>query len=72
MKSIEFMPFSKQYTAFSKVVKKENGTNMPRLVHDMRKTRANVLHLGYKPTQEETDTILTFTRGFLEKLRTLA
>lgn len=70
--SIEFMPFSIQYTAFSKVVKKEKGINMPRLVHDMRRTRANVLHLGYKPTLEETDTILTFTLGFLEKLRKLA
>jgi len=71
LRNLKFMPFNYQYEAFSKVVKEEKRIDMPRLVQQLRKTRMDVLHLGYKPTQEETDSITTFTQGFLKKLRKL-
>jgi hypothetical protein len=71
LEKIPFMPYNIEYTAFAKEVKNKTGSVMPKLVQDLRRTRANVLHEGYNPTREETDTIMTFTRGFLEKLKTL-
>jgi DNA-binding transcriptional MerR regulator len=65
LSSLKFMPFNTQYKAFSKLVKQEKKIDMPMLVQDMRNTRTNVLHLGYKPTNAETDTIITSLEAFL-------
>lgn len=70
--SSRYMPFNLQYSAFCKVVEEKRGIRMPRLVEDLRKTRANVLHQGYNPTKEETASIMAFTKGLLEKLRGVA
>ena len=72
LNSLRFMPFNQQYDAFSKFVKEKKGIRMPVLVRDMRTTRSKILHLGYNPTSEETDSIITFTEGLLKKLKNVA
>lgn len=67
-RKVEMPSFSYQYKAFSKVLKTRFGVDMPILVPDLRKMRVKVLHEGYNPKPEETDSIIVFTIGLLQKL----
>lgn len=67
-KEIKSLSFNDQYEAFSKLVKVESDIEMPILTTHLRKMRAKVLHEGYNPKPEETDSIVSFTIGLLQKL----
>ena len=62
------LSFNDRYRAFSKQVKTSFKIDMPRLTTHLRKMRTEVLHQGYNPTPEETESITSFTIGLLKKL----
>jgi len=67
-KRIQRLTFNDQYEAFSVQVKKSFEVEMPILAQHLRKMRAKVLHEGYNPKPEETESIVGFTIGLLQKL----
>lgn len=67
-KKIDSLSFSRQYEAFSRQVGISFGIEMPILATHLRKMRTKVLHEGYNPKPEETDSIVGFTIGLLQKL----
>lgn len=67
-KKIQSLSFGDQYEAFATVVKTLFSVEMPILTTHLRKMRTKVLHEGYNPKPEETDSIVRFTIGLLEKL----
>jgi|GEM_PF-3008150 len=67
-KKIENLSFNMQYEAFSRQVKDSFDIEMPILTTHLRKMRTEVLHEGYNPKPEETDSIVSFTIGLLQKL----
>lgn len=67
-KKIQSLSFNDQYGAFTTHVKALFGVEMPILTTHLRKMRTKVLHEGYNPKPEETDSIVTFTIGLLKKL----
>lgn len=71
-KRIETLSFGYQYKAFSKLVKVTFGIEMPILTTHLRKMRTKVLHEGYNPKPEETDSIVRFTIGLLQKLNNIS
>jgi len=70
-KKIQKLSFSDQYEAFSARVYASFAVKMPILATHLRKMRAKVLHEGYNPKPEETESIAGFTIGLLEKLRNI-
>lgn len=62
------LSFNDRYRAFSKQVKASFKIDMPRLATHLRRMRTEVLHQGYNPTPEETESITSFTIGLLKKL----
>lgn len=71
-KKIEDFSFNDQYEAFSKQVKVLCNVDMPLLTTDLRQMRRRVLHQGYNPTREETDSIMNFTIGLLRKFEDIS
>lgn len=71
-KKIESLSFNDQYEAFSRQVKTSFNIEMPILTIHLRKMRTKVLHEGYNPKPEETDSIVTFTIGLLKKLKDIS
>jgi len=65
-KKIQNFSFNHQYAAFSEHVK--DFIEMPILAKHLRKMRVKVLHEGYNPKPEETQSIVSFTIGLLGKL----
>jgi len=63
--------FSKQYEALSKRVEEIKNVKLPNLTTALRSTRVDILHRGYNPQPEEVNAIVEFTKGFLDRLRTL-
>jgi len=61
-----------QYEAFSKLVNVTFDIEMPILTTHLRKMRTKVLHEGYNPKPEETDSIARFTFGLLQKLNSIS
>lgn len=68
-KKIESLSFNNQYEAFSKLVLALFDVEMPILTTHLRKMRAKVLHEGYNPKPEETESIANFTIGLLRRLK---
>lgn len=71
-KEIKSLSFNYQYEAFSKLVKVRFNIGMPILTTLLRKMRTKVLHEGYNPKPEETESIVRFTIGLLQKLNTIS
>ena len=71
-KKIKDLSFNDQYEAFSKQVRDLFNVEMPILTTHLRKMRAKVLHEGYNPKPEETDSITGFTIGLLRKLKDIS
>ena len=71
-KKIEDLSFNDRYEAFSKQVKASFNVEMPILATHLRKMRTKVLHEGYNPKPEETDSIVRFTVGLLKKLEDIS
>ena len=71
-KKIEDLSFNDRYEAFSKQVKASFNIEMPILATHLRKMRTKVLHEGYNPKPEETDSIVRFTVGLLKKLEDIS
>lgn len=71
-KEIKDLSFNDRYEAFSKQVKGSFGVEMPILTTHLRRIRAKILHEGYNPKPEETDSIVGFTIGLLKKLEDIA
>jgi len=67
-KKIQNFSFNHKYEAFSKYVKDSLNIKMPILATQLRRMRVKVLHEGYNPNPEETESIVSFTIGLLEKL----
>jgi len=65
------LTFNLKYDAFSKEVKTLYNVMMPIMTKNLRKMRAEILHKGYNPKKEETDAIVSFTMGFLQKLESI-
>lgn len=65
------LTFNMKYDAFSKEVEKLCNVKMPIMTKDFRRMRTQILHMGYNPKREETDAIVSFTMGFLQKLERL-
>lgn len=61
--------FNHQYEAFTREMKRLFDIDMPFLVPQFRRMRVKVLHEGYNPEPEETDSLASFTIGLLKKLR---
>jgi len=68
----EFLAFSDKYEAFSQIMKKNFGQEMPILLSDLRRTRVGILHIGKNPTPEDTKAITVFTKDLLDKLSKIA
>ena len=71
-RKIGSLSFNEKYEAFSKEIKRLYNVDMPILTTEFRKMRAKILHGGYNPEPEETDAIVSFTLGLLQKLRGLS
>ena len=71
-RKVEMPSFNYQYKAFSEVLKTRFGVEMPILPTQWRKMRVKVLHEAYNPKPEETDSIIVFTIGLLQKLSYVA
>jgi len=71
-KKIEDLSFNDQYEAFSIQVKGAFNIEMPILTGHLRKMRAKVLHEGYNPQPEETESIVSFTIGLLQKIKSIS
>jgi len=71
-KKIGSLSFNDQYRAFSKQVKSLFNVEMPILTMDLRRMRIKVLHEGYNPKPEETESIVGFTIGLLQKLNRIS
>lgn len=67
-KKIQNFSFNHQYQAFSKYVEDSYNIKMPILTTHLRAMRVKVLHEGYNPKPEETQSIASFTIGLLSKL----
>lgn len=67
----DFLPFPAMYDALSKEIERIYNVQMPMLIKGLREMRTKVLHEGYNPKEEETDTIITFTNGFLKRMSTI-
>lgn len=67
-KKVQTLSFNDRYEAFSRQVETSFGIEMPILTKHLRKMRTKVLHEGYNPKPEETDSIVGFTIGLLQKL----
>jgi hypothetical protein len=70
-KRIQENSFNTQYEAFSEYVKKLYDIEMPILTTHLRKMRVKVLHEGYNPKPEETESIARFTKGLLQRLNSI-
>jgi len=70
-KKIGSLSFNDRYRAFSKQVKSLFNIEMPILTMDLRRMRTKVLHEGYNPKPEETESIVSFTVGLLQKLKSI-
>jgi hypothetical protein len=68
-KKVQVLSFNDQYEAFSEQVKTSFNVEMPILTTHLRKMRTKVLHEGYNPKPEETESIVNFTIGLLQRLR---
>lgn len=68
-KKLQELSFNLQYEAFSKYVKDSLKSEMPILTTHLRKMRVKVLHEGYNPKPEETEVIVSYTIGLLERLK---
>jgi len=64
--------FARQYEALSKKIHDTRAVDMPTMTTDLRSTRRTVLHYGYNPQPEEVTAIVEFTKGFLDRLKTLS
>lgn len=71
-KRIGVFSFSDQYEAFCKQVKTRFNIEMPILTTHLRRMRVKVLHEGYNPKPEETEFIVGFTIGLLQKLNSIS
>ena len=71
-KKIQSLSFNNQYGAFAKHVKESLNIGLPILTTHLRKMRTKVLHEGYNPKPEETESIVSFTIGLLKKLRNIS
>lgn len=71
-KKIESLSFNDRYKAFSRQVKASFDIELPILTTHLRKMRTKVLHEGYNPKPEETESIVSFTIGLLRKLNNIA
>ena len=71
-KKVEDLSFNDRYKAFSRQVKASFDVEMPILTTHLRKMRTKVLHEGYNPKPEETDSIVGFTIGLLKKLEDIS
>ena len=71
-RKIDILSFNGKYEAFSKEMKRLYNVDMPILTTQFRKIRAEILHKGYNPEPEETNAIIGFTLGLLQKLRDLS
>jgi hypothetical protein len=67
----DYLSFGDRYDAFDKIIKEKYGIIMPQLTKDLRKIRTDVLHRGKTPQPEEVEDIIVFTKGLLEKLKTI-
>lgn len=63
--------FNDKYEVFGRQVKSAFGVEMPKLTKYLRRMRVDVLHGGYNPKPEETESIVSFTIGLLKKLKNL-
>jgi len=61
--------FNDRYEAFTKQLKDLFNVDMPILTTHLRKMRMKVLHEGYNPKPEETESIVNFTIGLLQRLK---
>ncbi len=68
-KRIEDLSFNDQYEAFDRQVRDSFNIEMPILTTHLRRMRVRVLHGGYNPKPEETESIASFTIGLLKKLK---
>ena len=66
------LSFNDQYEAFSIQVKDAFDTEMPIPTAHLVKMRAKVLREGYNPQPEETESIVNFTIGLLQKLKDIS
>lgn len=71
-KKTEGFSFSERYEAFAKQAKRLFNVKMPILTGHLRKMRTKILHEGYNPQLEETQSMVTFTIGLLNKLKAIA
>ena len=71
-REIEDLSFNDKYKAFSRQVKDSFDVEMPILTTDLRRMRTRVLHKGYNPKPEETESIASFTIGLLKKLKDIS
>ena len=71
-KKIQTLSFNDQYEAFSIQVNSSFDVKMPILTTHLRKMRAKVLHEGYNPKPEETESIASFTMGLLKRLKDIS
>ena len=71
-KKIEELFFNDQYKAFSRQMKDMFNIEMPILTTHLRRMRVKVLHEGYNPKPEETESIASFTTGLLRKLEDIS
>ena len=63
--------FNHQYEAFGSEVKRMFDVDMPFLTTQFRRIRAKIVHDGYNPEPEERESIVNFTTGLLQKLKSV-
>lgn len=63
--------FNHQYEAFRTEIMHLFDVDMPFLTTQFRRIRVKVLHEGYNPEPEEKDSIVSFTKGLLQKLNSI-
>jgi hypothetical protein len=62
------LSFNDRYEALLKQAKDLYKVRMPILASHLRKMRVKVLHEGYNPQPEETELLVDFTIGFLQRI----
>jgi hypothetical protein len=66
------LSFSDCYEAFVKQVKDSYKLKMPILASHLRRMRVKVMHEGYNPQPEETELLVDFTIGLLQRMEKAA